>query len=141
AAVEPYAGWGAYGPSKAALDHATAILAAEQPSVTALSLDPGDMNTRMHAEAEPGEDLSDLPQPESVVPALLRLVDERPHGTRHRASDVAVPQEACPAMTRVATAFELPATHSAAAPAEARGLGRDGVRLLVARSGRIEHAR
>ncbi|MGH3424692.1 MAG: SDR family NAD(P)-dependent oxidoreductase [Nocardioidaceae bacterium] len=88
AAVEPYPGWGGYGPSKAALDHMTAILATEQRSVTAYALDPGDMRTRMHQDAEPGEDLSGLPAPATVVPAVLRLLELRPPSGRFRAGDL-----------------------------------------------------
>lgn len=89
AAVEPYAGWGGYGPSKAALDHASAILAAERPEVRVYAFDPGDMRTEMHQRAFPGEDISDRAAPESVVPALLRLLDERPASGRYRAADLA----------------------------------------------------
>ncbi|MBL7501294.1 SDR family NAD(P)-dependent oxidoreductase [Frankia sp. CNm7] len=89
AAVEAYAGWGVYGPSKAALDHLTAVLATEEPSVRAYALDPGDMRTEMHQRAFPGEDISDRPPPEQVVPAILRLLDLRLDGGRHRAADLA----------------------------------------------------
>lgn len=88
AAVEPYAGWGAYGASKAALDHATAILAAERADLHVYAVDPGDMRTTMHQEAFPGEDISDRPLPETVVPAFLRLVDRRPPSGRFRAADL-----------------------------------------------------
>jgi NAD(P)-dependent dehydrogenase (short-subunit alcohol dehydrogenase family) len=88
AAVEPYEGWGGYGSSKAALEQMSAVLAAEEPAVRVYTFDPGDMRTAMHQAAFPGEDISDRPLPESVVPALLRLVDERPTGVRHRAADL-----------------------------------------------------
>jgi NAD(P)-dependent dehydrogenase (short-subunit alcohol dehydrogenase family) len=88
AAVEAYPGWGGYGASKAALDHASAVLAAEEPELTVWAVDPGDMNTAMHAEAEPGVDLSHLPQPAAVVPALIRLLDESPASGRFRAADL-----------------------------------------------------
>jgi NAD(P)-dependent dehydrogenase (short-subunit alcohol dehydrogenase family) len=91
ASVEPYEGWGGYGSSKAALDQLTAILAAEQPSVGVYAFDPGDMRTQMHQEAYPGEDISDRPQPETVVPALLRLIEHRPSSGRYHATDFAVP--------------------------------------------------
>lgn len=81
AAVEPYAGWGGYGASKAALDQLSAILAAERPDWRVYSVDPGDMNTRMHQEAFPGEDISDRPPPEASVPGLLALLtEEHPSG-------------------------------------------------------------
>ena len=75
AAVEPYETWGGYGSSKAALDHASRVLAAEEPRIRVYSLDPGDMRTRMHQDAFPGEDISDRPPPETVVPAVLSLLD------------------------------------------------------------------
>ena len=88
ASVEAYQGWGGYGSAKAALDHVTAVLAAEQPSISCYAFDPGDMRTRMHQQAFPGEDISDRPEPETVVPALLQLVDERPASGRYRASEL-----------------------------------------------------
>lgn len=95
AAVEPYPGWGGYGSSKAALDQLSAVLAAENPTVSVYAFDPGDMRTEMHQAAFPGEDISDRAEPESVVPALLRLLDTRPAPGRYRAADLAavgVPQ-------------------------------------------------
>ena len=94
AAVEHYPGWGGYGSAKAALDQLTAILAAEQPGLRCYSFDPGDMRTEMHQRAFPGEDISDRPLPEDAVPALLRLVTERPPSGRYRASDLAAPAAA-----------------------------------------------
>jgi NAD(P)-dependent dehydrogenase (short-subunit alcohol dehydrogenase family) len=92
AAVEAYPGWGGYGSSKAALDQLTAVLAAEsaelRPGLRWYAVDPGDMRTDLHAAAEPG-DQSHLPPPEAVVPALLRLLDERPPNGRYRAADLA----------------------------------------------------
>lgn len=90
AAVEPYPGWGGYGSSKAALDQLSAILGAEVPDVPVYAFDPGDMRTEMHQAAFPGDDISDRPEPESVVPALLRLLDTRPAAGRYRAADLAV---------------------------------------------------
>ena len=75
AAVEPYEGWGGYGSSKAALEQLTAILAAEHPARRVYAVDPGDMNTRMHQEAFPGEDISDRAAPEERVPGLLALIE------------------------------------------------------------------
>jgi NAD(P)-dependent dehydrogenase (short-subunit alcohol dehydrogenase family) len=75
AAVEPYEGWGGYGSSKAALEQITAVFAAEQPALRVYAVDPGDMNTRMHQDAYPGEDISDRPPPERSVPGLLALVE------------------------------------------------------------------
>jgi NAD(P)-dependent dehydrogenase (short-subunit alcohol dehydrogenase family) len=90
ASVEAYEGWGAYGASKAALDHLSRILAAEQPELRVYAVDPGDMRTRMHQDAFPGEDISDRPEPATVVPHLLALLDGRLPSGRYRAADVAV---------------------------------------------------
>ena len=75
AGVEPYEGWGGYGSSKAALEHLTAILAAENPSLRIYWVDPGDMRTQMQQDAFPGEDISDRPLPEDSVPGLLELIE------------------------------------------------------------------
>jgi NAD(P)-dependent dehydrogenase (short-subunit alcohol dehydrogenase family) len=104
AAVEPYDHWGGYGSSKAGLDHATAILAAERPDLRVYALDPGDMRTQMHQEAFPGEDISDRPLPVSVVPAVLALVDEDLPSGRYRASDLLADR---PAPTRSADTEEV----------------------------------
>ena len=85
AAAEPYAGWGGYGSAKAALDQLSAVLAVELPDLRVYALDPGDMATDLHQQAYPGEDISDRPSPESVVPALLRLVDDDLPSGRYRA--------------------------------------------------------
>lgn len=76
AAVNAYEGWGAYGASKAALDHLSAIFAKENPQWKIYWVDPGDMRTQMHQEAFPGEDISDRPLPESTVPGFLQLIEE-----------------------------------------------------------------
>jgi NAD(P)-dependent dehydrogenase (short-subunit alcohol dehydrogenase family) len=90
AAVQPYEGWGGYGSSKAALEQLTAILAAEQPKLLVYAVDPGDMRTRMHQEAFPGEDISDRPPPEESVPGLLELIEgELPSG-RYQAREIIV---------------------------------------------------
>jgi NAD(P)-dependent dehydrogenase (short-subunit alcohol dehydrogenase family) len=88
AAVEPYPGWGGYGSAKAALDQLTAVLAVEHPNLRVYAFDPGDMATDLHQQAFPGEDISDRPAPETVVPALLRLVDEDLRSGRHRAAEL-----------------------------------------------------
>ncbi len=89
AAVEPYEGWGGYGSSKAALDQLSAILGAEQPSIRVYAVDPGDMRTRMHQEAFPGEDISDRPPPEQSVPGLLALIEGDLPSGRYRARELA----------------------------------------------------
>jgi NAD(P)-dependent dehydrogenase (short-subunit alcohol dehydrogenase family) len=90
AAVEAYSGWGGYGSSKAALDQISAILGAEEPDLRVYAFDPGDMRTLMHQNAFPGEDISDRPEPETVVPSFLRLIDERPSSGRYRITDLPV---------------------------------------------------
>ena len=91
AALGAYEGWGAYGASKAALDQLANVLGAEEPDVRVYAVDPGDMRTAMHPDAFPGEDISDRPEPGTVVPALRRLVDgELPSG-RYVAADLTVP--------------------------------------------------
>jgi NAD(P)-dependent dehydrogenase (short-subunit alcohol dehydrogenase family) len=91
AAVEAYPGWGGYGAAKAALDQYAAVLGVEEPDLAVYAFDPGDMRTAMHQRAFPGEDISDRPEPETVVPAFLRLVDERLPSGRYRAADLVVP--------------------------------------------------
>ena len=86
AAVEGYEGWGGYGSSKAALEQLSNVLAAEHPDLRVYRFDPGDMRTQMHQDAFPGEDISDRPEPESVVPALRRLLAEAPPSGRYQAS-------------------------------------------------------
>jgi len=88
AAGEAYEGWGAYGSSKAALEQLGSVLAAEEPRLKVWAFDPGDMRTQMHQDAFPGEDISDRPLPESVVPAFAALLRERPPSGRVRASDL-----------------------------------------------------
>jgi len=88
AAVEAYAGWGGYGASKAALDQLTAVLAVETPELRVYAVDPGDMATDMHQAAFPGEDISDQPAPETVVPALLALLGGDLPSGRYRATEL-----------------------------------------------------
>jgi NAD(P)-dependent dehydrogenase (short-subunit alcohol dehydrogenase family) len=84
AAVEAYPGWGGYGSAKAAVEQLSRILAAEEPTLRVWWVDPGDLRTRMHQEAFPGEDISDRPLPDSVVPAFLKLLADRPESGRVR---------------------------------------------------------
>ena len=88
AAVEAYEGWGGYGSSKAALEHLTAILAAEEPQLRVYSVDPGDMRTQTYQEAFPGQDISDLPMPEESVPGLLALIEGSLPSGRYRAREL-----------------------------------------------------
>lgn len=78
AARAAYAGWGPYGASKAALELLTRTLAVElrDRGVSAVIVDPGDMRTRMHQEAFPGEDISDRPLPDVTVPFWEWLFDQ-----------------------------------------------------------------
>ena len=89
AGVEAYAGWGGYGSSKAALEHLSAILAAENPSLRVYWVDPGDMRTQMQQEAFPDEDISDRPLPEESVPGLMALLDGKQPSGRYRAHELA----------------------------------------------------
>jgi NAD(P)-dependent dehydrogenase (short-subunit alcohol dehydrogenase family) len=88
AAVEAYAGWGGYGAAKAALEQALNVLAAEETMVRVWWVDPGDLRTRMHQQAFPGEDISDRPLPSAVVPAFRRLIQERMPSGRYRATEL-----------------------------------------------------
>lgn len=78
AGVQAYPTWGGYGTSKAALEHLSRVLAEELEGtgIRVYVVDPGDMNTEMHREAEPGVDLSGLPAPEISAPAFVRLVED-----------------------------------------------------------------
>jgi NAD(P)-dependent dehydrogenase (short-subunit alcohol dehydrogenase family) len=89
AAVESYEGWGGYGSSKAALDQLSRVLAAEHPELRVYAVDPGDMRTRMHQDAFPGEDISDRPLPEESVPGLLALVEGDLPSGRYAARELA----------------------------------------------------
>ena len=86
AAVEAYAGWGGYGAAKAALEQASNVLAAEELALRVWWADPGDLRTDMHQRAFPGADISDRPEPESVVPAFVRLISQRLPSGRYRAA-------------------------------------------------------
>jgi NAD(P)-dependent dehydrogenase (short-subunit alcohol dehydrogenase family) len=76
AAVEAYAGWGGYGATKAALEHASRILATELEGtpVRVLVADPGDMDTQMHRDAIPDADPSELADPARVARALITAI-------------------------------------------------------------------
>jgi NAD(P)-dependent dehydrogenase (short-subunit alcohol dehydrogenase family) len=85
AGIEAYEGWGGYGSSKAALEQLSKVLAVEHPNLRVYSVDPGDMNTQMHQEAFPGEDISDRPPPEDSVPGLLTLLEQNLPSGRYQA--------------------------------------------------------
>ncbi|MET9307185.1 SDR family oxidoreductase [Streptomyces cellulosae] len=84
AAAEAYPTWGGYGASKAGLDQLAAVLAEEEPGLRVWSVDPGDMATDLYAAAVPDDD-GPRPEPESVVPGFLRLLEERPTSGRYGA--------------------------------------------------------
>ena len=94
AGIEAYPGWGGYGASKAALDQLSSVLGIEHQEVAFWALDPGDMRTRMHQEAFPGEDISDRPLPEQVVGDVIALIEARPPSGRYRAAEFAGPTPA-----------------------------------------------
>ncbi len=87
AAIEAYAGWGGYGSSKAALEQLGRVLAMEEPWLRVWSVDPGDMATKMHQEAFPGEDISDRPTPEGAAKTLIHLVESNRPSGRYAAAD------------------------------------------------------
>jgi len=87
AAVHAYARWGAYGVSKAALDHLNRTWGAEldETGVRFVSVDPGEMNTQMHADALPDADVRGLADPIDVAARILRIVERAatiPNGAR-----------------------------------------------------------
>jgi len=86
AAVEPYAGWGAYAASKAALDQLGRVLAVElaEHGVRVLGIDPGEMDTAMHRAALPEADPATLLAPETVADRLVALLggSDVPSGAR-----------------------------------------------------------
>lgn len=77
AAVSAYSGWGAYSVSKAALDHLGRIWGAEleQAGVRFLSVDPGEMDTQMHADAIPDADRTTLLAPAVVAQRIAKLIE------------------------------------------------------------------
>ena len=118
------------------------MLAVEQPSIRVYALDPGDMRTEMHQLAYPGEDISDRPEPENVVPAVLQLLDSNRPSGRYRAHDLLISKRTRrlstpsrrvrPGEARCQGAHHLRAARGsllAVQPPEARGLRRDQVRL------------
>src|SRR4249919_590140 len=87
AAVEPYPRWGAYGISKAAQDHLSRILAAElaDTGVRVLAIDPGEMDTKMHADAIPDADRATLQRPHEVAARIVAMIEDAaraPSGAR-----------------------------------------------------------
>jgi len=81
ASVEPYPRWGAYGVSKAAQDHLSRILAAElaDTGVRVIAVDPGEMDTRMHADAMPDADRAQLQRPADVAARIVAMIEDGEH--------------------------------------------------------------
>jgi NAD(P)-dependent dehydrogenase (short-subunit alcohol dehydrogenase family) len=95
ASVQAYPEWGAYSISKAALDHMNRLLGAElqDTGVQFLCVDPGDMDTAMHAAAVPDADRSKLQRPEDAARHLLDVIrnaEAFPNGSRLVASELEV---------------------------------------------------
>ena len=93
AAVEAYPTWGPYGAAKAAAAHAARVLAAELDGsgVRVVSIDPGEMDTKMHADAIPDADRATLARPDDVARRIVRILDDDAtyqSGTRAKASEV-----------------------------------------------------
>jgi NAD(P)-dependent dehydrogenase (short-subunit alcohol dehydrogenase family) len=88
AAVEPYPRWGAYGVSKAAQDHLSRILAAElaETGVRVLAIDPGEMDTKMHADAIPDADRATLQRPADVAAKIVAMISSSAVNTGARLS-------------------------------------------------------
>lgn len=78
AAIEPYPRWGAYGISKAAQDHLSRILAAELDGtgVRVLAVDPGEMDTVMHAAAVPDAARATLQRPADVAARIVAMIED-----------------------------------------------------------------
>ena len=87
AAVEAYPRWGAYGVSKAAQDQLSRVLAAElaDTGVRVLAVDPGEMDTKMHADAMPDADPATLQRPGDVAARIVEMIENAaaaPSGAR-----------------------------------------------------------
>ena len=100
AAVEAYPSWGVYSASKAALDHLTRIVAFELAGtgVRFFSIDPGEMDTEMHADAMPDADRGSLPSPGEAAEKIALMIEYSgliESGARLIASDWKVPYESC----------------------------------------------
>ncbi|GAA4589689.1 SDR family oxidoreductase [Planotetraspora phitsanulokensis] len=90
AAVEAYEGWGGYGATKAALDQMSHVLAAEERDLAVWWVDPGEMSTRMLADAVGPEEAASAASPDSVAATLARLVTIRPESGRFTKEALAV---------------------------------------------------
>ncbi|MFO0559575.1 MAG: SDR family oxidoreductase [Polyangiales bacterium] len=95
AAVSAYPEWGAYGVSKAAMDHLSRSFAAELEGtgVRAFAVDPGEMDTALHAQALPQANVEELTRPEVIAARVLALIEREelaPNGSRVIAAEVAL---------------------------------------------------
>jgi len=90
ASVEAYEGWGGYGASKAALDQLGKVLHVEEPAIRVWSIDPGDMQTQMHQDAFPGEDISDRPLPAFSARLIAGFLESDSRSGRYRVDDLAL---------------------------------------------------
>ena len=88
AGLEAYPGWGVYGLSKAALEHQTRTLAAENPDTVFVAVDPGDMDTDMHRQAVPDADPGELQRPQEVAAKLAAWLLHAPKSGRIRVSEL-----------------------------------------------------
>ena len=91
AAVEAYAGWGGYGAAKAALEQASNVLAAEEPASACGGPTPATCAPTCTSWPSPARTSRTGPNPPSVVPAFVRLVNERLPSGRYRAAHLACP--------------------------------------------------
>jgi NAD(P)-dependent dehydrogenase (short-subunit alcohol dehydrogenase family) len=92
AAVSAYANWGAYGISKAAQDHLARTFAAELAPVRFFAIDPGEMDTKMHADALPDADPATLARPADVAARIVQVIERSAtfaNGARLIASEIA----------------------------------------------------
>jgi len=93
AAVTPYAGWGAYGASKAALAHMSRIWHEELAphGIAVVAVDPGDMDTPLHAAAVPDADPATLKRPRDAAREIVARIDrERAAGVRSQLAPRAI---------------------------------------------------
>jgi NAD(P)-dependent dehydrogenase (short-subunit alcohol dehydrogenase family) len=98
AAVEAYPSWGVYSASKAALDHLTRIAAVElaDTGVCFFSVDPGEMDTQMHADAMPEAARENLPASDEAAEKIVLMIEHSgliESGARLVASDWKVSYE------------------------------------------------
>jgi NAD(P)-dependent dehydrogenase (short-subunit alcohol dehydrogenase family) len=89
AAETPYPGWGAYGASKAALRHLSRTWREELAGlgIDVVSIDPGDMDTPLHALAVPDADRASLKPPAQAAAEIAALIEARAGAADPRARD------------------------------------------------------